>query len=316
MRAYLVQRLAAMGLTLFGVSLLVFGMVRLIPGTVVDQLLGQAAIGSPEVLAAFRRFFGLDRPLHVQYLDWVGGLVRGDLGVSWLSGRSVLGLFLERLPVSAELAVLAVGWSLLVGVPLGTASAAWRGTVRDALIRVLATLGLSVPAFWQGTVLILLFSIYLGWMPSLEWVPFSRSPAANLAIMALPALTLGTATAAMITRLSRSSMLDVLGREYVRTARAKGLHERRVTFHHALRNALIPVVTVAGVQLGYIIGGIVVVEDVFTLPGVGRLLLDAIFQRDYPVVQGVILLLATAFMSLNLLVDLLYAVLDPRLRHG
>lgn len=316
MRAYLGQRLAAMGLTLLGVSLLVFGMVRLIPGTVVEQLLGQAAIASPEVLAAFRRFFGLDRPLHVQYMDWLAGVVRADFGVSWLSGRSVLALFLERLPVSAELAVLAVGWSLLLGLPLGTASAVWRGTRRDGAIRVLATLGLSLPAFWQGTVLILLFSVYLGWMPSLQWVPFTRNPGANLAIMALPALTLGTATAAMITRMARSSMLDVLGREYVRTARAKGLHEGHVTFRHALRNALIPVVTVAGVQLGYIVGGLVVVEDVFTLPGVGRLLLDAIFQRDYPVVQGVILILATAFMLLNLAVDLLYAVLDPRLRHG
>jgi peptide/nickel transport system permease protein len=305
-----------MGLTLLGVSLLVFGMVRLIPGTVVEQLLGQAAIASPEVLASFRRFFGLDRPLHVQYLDWLGGVLRGDLGASWLSGRPVLALFLERLPVSAELALLAVGWSLCLGLPLGTASAVWRGGLRDGAIRVLATLGLSLPAFWQGTVLILLFSIYLGWMPSLQWVPFLRHPGANLAIMALPALTLGTATAALITRMARSSMLDVLGREYVRTARAKGLSEGRVTFRHALRNALIPVVTVAGVQLGYIVGGIVVVEDVFTLPGVGRLLLDAIFQRDYPVVQGVILILAAAFMLLNLAVDLLYAVLDPRLRRA
>ena len=159
-------------------------------------------------------------------------------------------------------------------------------------------------------------SVYLGWMPSLQWVPLTRNPGANLAIMALPALTLGTATAAMITRMARSSMLDVLGREYVRTARAKGLPEGRVTFQHALRNALIPVVTVAGVQFGYIVGGIVVVEDVFTLPGVGRLLLDAIFQRDYPVVQGLILILAAAFMLLNMMVDLLYPVLDPRLRRG
>jgi peptide/nickel transport system permease protein len=315
-RSFLVQRLAAMALTLFGVSALVFVMVRLIPGTVVEQLLGQAAMASPEVTASFRRFFGLDQPAHVQYLAWIGGVARGDLGTSWLSGRPVLALFLERLPVSAELAVLAVGWSLLLGIPLGTGAAVWRGGLRDGAIRVAATLGLSLPAFWQGTVLILLFSAYLGWMPSLAWVPLTRDPAANLAIMALPALTLGTASAAMITRMSRSSMLDVLGREFVRTARAKGLGERRVTFHHALRNALIPVVTVAGVQLGYIVGGIVVVEDVFTLPGVGRLLLDAIFQRDYPVVQGVILLLAAAFMALNLVVDLLYAVLDPRLRRG
>jgi peptide/nickel transport system permease protein len=291
-------------------------MVRLIPGTIVDQLLGQAAMGSPEVLASFRRFFGLDRALHVQYVDWLSRALHGDLGVSWLSGKPVLGLFVERLPVSAELALLAVGWSLLLGIPFGTASAVWRGGRRDGAIRIAATLGLSVPAFWQGTVLILLFSVYLGWMPSLQWVSLAANPGANLATIALPALTLGTATAAMITRMSRSSMLDVLGRDYIRTARAKGVPEARVTFHHALRNALIPVVTVAGVQLGYIVGGIVVVEDVFTLPGVGRLLLDAIFQRDYPVVQGVILLLGGIFMTLNLVVDLLYAVLDPRLRRG
>jgi peptide/nickel transport system permease protein len=314
--AYLARRLAATALTLLGVSVLVFGMVRLVPGTVVEQLLGQAALASPEVVASFRAYFGLDRPLHVQYVQWLGGVARGDLGMSWLSGRPVLALFLERLPVSAELALLAVGWSLLIGVPLGTGAAVWRGGARDSAIRVGATLGLSLPAFWQGTVLILLFSIYLGWMPSLAWAPLLERPLENLATMALPALTLGTATAAMIARMSRSSMLDVLGREYVRTARAKGLSERRVTFHHALRNALIPVVTVAGVQLGYIVGGIVVVEDVFTLPGVGRLLLDAIFQRDYPVVQGVILLLGAIFMLLNLGVDLLYATLDPRLRRG
>jgi len=314
MGGYLLRRIVATGLTLLGVSLVVFGMVRLIPGTVVEQLLGQAAMSSPEVLASFRQFFGLDRPLHAQYLSWLTGVLRGDFGVSWLSGKPVLGLFLERLPVSAELALLAVGWSLALGVPLGAAAAVWRGGTRDAAIRVGATFGLSLPAFWQGTVLILLFSVYLGWMPSLQWEPFTRNPGGNLATMALPALTLGTATAAMITRMSRSSMLDVLGREYIRTARAKGLAERRVTFRHGLRNALIPVVTVAGVQLGYIVGGIVVVEDVFTLPGVGRLLLDAIFQRDYPVVQGVILLLGAIFMTLNLAVDLLYAMLDPRLR--
>ena len=316
MGAYLARRLAATALTLLGVSVLVFGMVRLVPGTVVEQLLGQAAIASPEVVASFRAYFGLDRPVHVQYAHWLGGALRGDLGVSWLSGRPVVGLFAERLPVSAELALLAVAWSLLLGIPLGTGAAVWRGGTRDSVIRVAATLGLSLPAFWQGTVLILLFSIYLGWMPSLAWTPLTERPLENLITLALPALTLGTATAAMITRMSRSSMLDVLGREYVRTARAKGLPERDVTFRHALRNALIPVVTVAGVQLGYIVGGIVVVEDVFTLPGVGRLLLDAIFQRDYPVVQGVILLLGGIFMLLNLGVDLLYAALDPRLRRG
>ncbi|HEV8471992.1 MAG TPA: ABC transporter permease [Methylomirabilota bacterium] len=314
-RAYVARRFGAMAFTLVGVSLLVFVMIRLVPGTVVEQILGQAG-DTPETREAYRRFFGLDRPAHVQYVTWLAALARGDFGVSWLSNRPVLALFVERLPVSAELAALAIAWALLVGVLLGTWAAVRHGTTRDAVIRVVATLGLSLPAFWQGAVLILITSVMLGWMPSLTWTPLTRDARANLAIMALPALTLGTATAAAIARMARSSMLDVLGREYVRTARAKGLPEERVTFHHALRNALIPVVTVAGVQFGYVVGGIVVVEDVFTLPGVGRLLLDAVLQRDYPVVQGVIMLLATIFMALNLVVDLLYAWLDPRLRDG
>ncbi len=313
---YLLQRLAAMLATLLGVSVIVFLMMRLIPGTVVEQLLGQSALISEETLRSLRAFFGLDRPWHVQYLDWLGGVVRGDLGSSWRSDRPVLDLIAARLPVSAELAVLAVAWSLLLGVPLGSLAALTRGTPCDGGIRFASTLGLSVPAFWQGTLLILLFSIYLQWMPSLTWVALTDDPWRNLSIVALPALTLGTATAAVITRMTRSSMLETLGQDYVRTARSKGASEPRVLARHCLRNALIPVVTVAGIQMGYILGGIVVVEDVFNLPGVGRLLLDAIFQRDYPVVQGTILVGAALFMGLNLLVDLLYAAIDPRIRYG
>ncbi|MCL6552855.1 MAG: ABC transporter permease [Firmicutes bacterium] len=316
MRAYFVRRLLAMLATLLGVSVIVFGLMRLIPGTVVEQLLGQSALVGEETIRSLRQFFGLDRPWYVQYGEWLGGIARGDLGVSWRSHRPVLQLIATRLPVSAELAVLAVAWSLLLGVPLGALAAVRRGRPSDSVVRFASTLGLSVPAFWQGTLLILLFSVYLEWMPSLQWVPFTHNPLGNLEIVALPALTLGTATAAMISRMTRSAMLDVLGRDYIRTARAKGASERRVLAVHALRNALIPVVTVAGVQMGYILGGIVVVEDVFNLPGVGRLLLDAIFQRDYPVVQGTILVGAALFMGLNLLVDLLYAVIDPRITYA
>ncbi len=316
MRAYIARRLLAMLATLLGVSLIVFGLMRLIPGTVVEQLLGQSALVGEETIRSLRQFFGLDRPWYVQYGEWLGGIVRGDLGMSWRSHRPVLQLIAARLPVSAELAILAVTWSLLLGVPLGALAAVRRGRASDSVVRFASTLGLSVPAFWQGTLLILLFSVYLEWMPSLQWVPLTRDPLGNLAIVALPALTLGTATAAMISRMTRSAMLDVLGRDYIRTARAKGASERRVLAIHALRNALIPVVTVAGVQMGYILGGIVVVEDVFNLPGVGRLLLDAIFQRDYPVVQGTILVGAALFMGLNFLVDLLYAVIDPRITYA
>jgi peptide/nickel transport system permease protein len=312
---YALRRLVAMAATLLGVSVIVFVMMRLIPGTVVEQLLGQSALISEETLQSLRSFFGLDRPWHVQFADWLGGVLRGDLGDSWRSDRPVLALILARLPVSAELAVGAVVWSLLLGVPLGTLAALGRGTPYDSSIRFTATLGLSVPAFWQGTLLILLFSLYLSWMPPLDWIPITEDPWGNLSIMALPMVTLGTATAAVITRMTRSSMLEVLRQDYVRTARAKGAAEPRVAGRHGLRNALIPVVTVAGVQMGYILGGIVVVEDVFNLPGVGRLLLDAIFQRDYPVVQGTILVGAALFMLLNLAVDLLYGVIDPRIRY-
>jgi peptide/nickel transport system permease protein len=316
MRAYVVRRLLAMLATLLGVSVIVFGLMRLIPGTVVEQLLGQSALVGEETIRSLRQFFGLDRPWYVQYAEWLGGIARGDLGMSWRSHRPVLQLILSRLPVSAELAVLAVAWSLLLGVPLGALAAVRRGRPSDSVVRFASTLGLSVPAFWQGTLLILLFSVYLEWMPSLRWVSLLQDPLGNLGIIALPALTLGTATAAMISRMTRSAMLDVLGRDYIRTARAKGASEPRVLALHALRNALIPVVTVAGVQMGYILGGIVVVEDVFNLPGVGRLLLDAIFQRDYPVVQGTILVGAALFMALNFLVDLLYAVIDPRITYA
>ena len=312
---YALRRLAAMAATLLGVSVIVFVMMRLIPGTVVEQLLGQSALISEETLRSLRAFFGLDRPWHVQFTDWLGGALRGDLGTSWRSDRPVLDLILARLPVSAELAVGAVAWSLLLGVPLGALAALRRGTTCDSSIRFTATLGLSVPAFWQGTLLILVFSLYLQWMPPLQWVSITEDPRGNLSLIALPVVTLGTATAAVITRMTRSSMLDVLRQDYVRTARAKGAAEARVAGRHGLRNALIPVVTVAGVQMGYILGGIVVVEDVFNLPGVGRLLLDAIFQRDYPVVQGTILVGAALFMLLNLAVDLLYAVIDPRIRY-
>ncbi|MDR7419365.1 MAG: ABC transporter permease [Armatimonadota bacterium] len=316
MRTYILRRLLAMVATLLGVSVIVFVMMRLIPGTVVEQLLGQSALVGEDTIRSLRQFFGLDRPWYVQYVDWLGGLLRGDFGNSWRSNRPVLALIFSRLPVSAELAVLAIAWSLLIGVPMGVLAALRRGSTSDSVVRFASTLGLSVPAFWQGTLLILLFSIYLQWMPSIQWVSIRENLWANLSIIALPALTLGTATAAMISRMTRSTMLDVLGREYVRTARAKGVQDRRVVSHHALRNALIPVVTVAGVQMGYILGGIVVVEDVFSLPGIGRLLLDAIFQRDYPVVQGTILVGAGLFMGLNFVVDLLYAVIDPRIQYG
>ena len=316
MTRYLLVRLYAMGLTLLGLTVLVFLMLRLIPGTVVEQMIGADAIVSPAMVAELKRFFGLDQPWYVQYGRWMGRLVQGDLGTSWRTGKPVIELIMERLPVTLELTALAVVFALALGIPAGIVSAVRRDRPVDNVTRVGTLLGLSVPVFWQGTMLILFFSLYLRWMPPVVWVDFWVDPARNLTIMLLPAVCLGTASAANVARTTRACMLDVLRAEYVRTAAAKGLAARAVVLKHALRNALIPVVTVAGLQMGILLGGTVVVEEVFTLPGVGRLVLWSIYQRDYPLTQSTILFIAFMFMALNLAVDLLYAYLDPRIRYG
>jgi peptide/nickel transport system permease protein len=316
MGRYVAVRLYAMGLTLAGLTVLVFFMLRLIPGTVVEQMIGADAVVSPEMVAELRRFFGLDQPWYTQYAAWISRLAQGDLGTSWRTGKPVLELIAERLPVTIELTTLAVLFALLIGIPAGVVSAVRREGPLDNAARVGALVGLSVPVFWQGTMLILFFSLYLRWMPPLMWVDFWVDPRRNLTIMLLPALCLGTASAANVARLTRACMLEVLRSEYIRTAAAKGLADRSVVLKHAFRNALIPVVTVAGLQMGILLGGTVVVEEVFTLPGVGRLVLWSIYQRDYPLTQSVILFIAFMFMTINLAVDLLYAYLDPRIRYG
>jgi len=313
---YVVVRLYSMALTLLGLSVLVFLMLRLVPGTVVEQMIGADAVVSPAMVAELKRFFGLDQPWWRQYASWLGTLAHGNLGTSWRTGKPVIALILERLPVTIELTALAVGFALLFGIPAGIVSATRRDRAIDNVTRVGTLLGLSVPVFWQGTMLILFLSIYLRWMPPVVWVDFFTDPRRNLTIMLLPALCLGTASAANVARTTRACMLDVLGSEYIRTAAAKGLRPRLVIFKHALRNALIPIVTVVGLQIGILLGGTVVVEEVFTLPGVGRLVLWSIYQRDYPLTQSTILFVAVMFMSVNLAVDLLYAYLDPRIRYG
>jgi peptide/nickel transport system permease protein len=305
-----------MALTLAGLSLLVFLMLRLVPGTVVEQLIGADAVVKPEMVAELKRFFGLDQPWWQQYAVWMGGLAHGDLGTSWRTGKPVVALILERLPVTIELTSLAVAFALLIGIPTGILSATRRDQAIDNVTRVGTLVGLSVPVFWQGTMLILFFSIYLRWMPPLMWVDFFTDPRRNLTIMLLPALCLGTASAANIARTTRVCMLDVLRSEYIRTAAAKGLTGRLVILKHALKNALIPIVTVAGLQIGILLGGTVVVEEVFTLPGIGRLVLWSIYQRDYPLTQSTILFIAVMFMTINLAVDVLYGYLDPRIRYS
>ena len=316
MGRYVVVRLYSMAVTLVGLSVLVFLMLRLVPGTVVEQLIGADAIASPAMVAELKRFFGLDQPWWQQYGRWVAALAHGDLGTSWRTGKPVVELILERLPVTIELTSLAVGFAMLLGIPAGILSATRRDQTIDNVTRVGTLLGLSIPVFWQGTMLILFFSIYLRWMPPVMWVDFFADPGRNLTIMALPALCLGTASAANIARTTRACMLDVLRSEYIRTAAAKGLADRLVVLKHALKNALIPIVTVAGLQIGILLGGTVVVEEVFTLPGIGRLVLWSIYQRDYPLTQSTILFVAVMFMAINLAVDLLYGYLDPRIRYS
>jgi peptide/nickel transport system permease protein len=313
---YVAVRLYSMAITLIGLSVLVFLMLRLVPGTVVEQMIGADAVASPAMVAELKRFFGLDQPWWRQYGSWVAALGHGDLGTSWRTGKPVVALILERLPVTIELTALAVGFALALGIPAGIVSATRRDRAVDNVTRVGTLLGLSVPVFWQGTMLILFFSIYLRWMPPVMWVDFFADPVRNLTIMALPALCLGTASAANIARTTRACMLDVLRSEYIRTAAAKGLAERLVVLKHGLKNALIPIVTVAGLQIGILLGGTVVVEEVFTLPGIGRLVLWSIYQRDYPLTQSTILFIAVMFMTINLAVDVLYGYLDPRIRYS
>jgi peptide/nickel transport system permease protein len=315
MGRYLVVRLYSMALTLLGLTVLIFLMLRLIPGTVVEQMIGADAVVSPDMVEQLRRFFGLEQPWYIQYGRWLGQLAQGDLGTSWRTGKPVIQLIGERLPVTLELTACAVGFAVVLGVIAGIVSALRRNGAVDNVTRVATLFGLSVPVFWQGTMLILFFSLYLRWMPPVVWVDFFTDPRRNLTMILLPALCLGTASAANIARTTRACMLDVLRSEYMRTARAKGLAGGAVVLKHAFKNALIPVVTVVGLQAGILLGGTVVVEEVFTLPGVGRLVLWSIYQRDYPLTQGTILFVAVLFMAINLAVDLVYSYLDPRIRY-
>ncbi|PYN73676.1 MAG: glutathione ABC transporter permease GsiC [Candidatus Rokuibacteriota bacterium] len=316
MRWYVVVRILSIFPALLGVSVAVFLLVRLIPGTVVDQMVGTEGAYSEESMRALRSFFGLDQPIYVQYVRWLGTLLRGDLGVSWRTGLPVLQMIVSRLLVTVELTFGAMVVALAVGVPLGMLSARRENTTLDHVVRVASLFSLSIPVFWQATMLILAVSLWLDWAPAVDFVSPWTDPLRNLAIIALPSLALGTAVAAVFMRMTRSSLLEVMRQDYIRTARAKGLPEQGVLWGHALKNSLIPLITVAGVQVGYLLGGAVVTEEVFTLPGVGRLLLWAVFQRDYPLVQGTILVISGLFLVSNLIVDLVYAYLDPRIHYG
>jgi peptide/nickel transport system permease protein len=312
MGGYLLQRLATIVPTLILVSMLVFGLQQLLPGDPAIVLAGEDR--DPAAVEHLRQKLNLDKPLPVRYALWVSGVVKGDLGESLRVQKPVVDLILEKLPVTVQLASMAIVIAILIGVTAGVISAVKRDTAWDYAANVFALWGLSTPNFWLGILLILLFAVQLGWLPASGYVSPLEDLKANLAAMIMPAFVLGNSFAAVLMRHTRSAMLQVLSADYVRTARAKGLAERVVILKHALRNALIPVITLGALGFGELLGGTVLTETVFTIPGFGKLVVDAVFNRDYAVVQGVVLFTATAYILLNLLADLAYFLVNPRLR--
>jgi peptide/nickel transport system permease protein len=313
---YLTQRLLTFPLILLGVSVLVFVAIRLVPGDAITAMLGtEAGLLTPTQRAALAEYFGIDQPIHLQYWRWLTGLFEGNFGISATYGRPVLGIILERFPLTLELALLSMLIALAVGIPAGVHAATHSERASDLGVRLFAMIGQSTPSFVFGLLIIYVLSVYFGYVPAMgTFTPLFTDPLANLSQLIFPAITLGLAFAASVTRIARSAMLDVLSDDYVRTARSKGASARSVVWRHALPNALIPVVTLSGVEFGYLLGGAVIVEQIFALPGIGRLVLEAINQRDYALVQGTVLFIAFNFLIVNLIVDLAYAALDPRIR--
>jgi peptide/nickel transport system permease protein len=313
MRQYVIKRLLLVVPTLFFITLIVFILTRIIPGDVVVMMFQEQ--GYAEDLAAMRTLLGLDRPLHVQYVRWLGKALQGDLGTSLWTKNPVLEEILYRLPVTLELGLLAMFFALSMAIPIGVLSAIRQDTLQDYMARSLAIGGLSIPNFWLATIAIVLPAYYLGWTPPIQFIAFATNPWGHVLQFLLPAFILGLASGASVMRLTRAMMLEVLRQDYVRTAWSKGLRERVVVLKHALRNAIIPVITILGIQLAQVAGGTVIMESIFGLPGMGKFLFDALLQRDYPVVQGVNLLLASIIVLMNLATDLTYALIDPRIRY-
>jgi peptide/nickel transport system permease protein len=312
MWGFLGRRLATIVPTLLFVTMLIFGLQQLLPGDPAVVLAGEER--DPSVVAYLHKKLHLDEPLPVRYAYWLGGVLQGDLGESLRMQKPVTALIAEKLPVTVELAALAIVVALAIGVPAGVVSAVKKDSGWDYAANVFALWGLSTPNFWLGILLILLFSVTLGWLPASGYVSPFEDWRANLAAMVMPAFVLGNAIAAVLMRHTRSAMLQVMSADYVRTARAKGLAERTVVLKHALRNALIPVITLGALEFGTLLSGAVLTEQVFTIPGFGKLIVDAVFNRDYAVVQGVVLFTATAYITLNLLADVAYFLVNPRLR--
>ena len=293
-----------------------FFMIRIIPGDIVDLMIGPELYVGAEYRAELRAKYGLDQPVYVQYSNWVGQIVQGNFGMSLRNNEPVLGTIFRRLPLTGELAVLSVLLSALVAVPLGVISAVKRNSATDFVVRLIAMVGLSMPNFWLAAMLLLVTGVVFHWQPGLLLAPPWVDPWSNLQQMAMPVIALSLALMAIVMRMTRSSLLEVLRQEYIQTARAKGLVTSAIMIRHALKNAFIPVLTVLGVQFGALLGGTVVIEVIFGLPGIGRLVIDAISARDYPMLQGTVLFIASIFALVNLLVDVAYAYLDPRIRYA
>lgn len=316
MGQYLLRRLVLLIPTVVGMSIIIFLMVRLMPGDIVDAMVGQDPNYTPEAKAEVRKSFGLDDPIYVQYGRWAGAALRGDLGESYRTKQPITKMLLQSLPITLELTFLAIIMSVVVAVPLGVISAVKRNSQTDFWARIGGLIGLSFPNFWLATMLLLFTSMTFKWVPPLEFIPPTQNLLGNLQQMFMPALALAVPLMAVEMRMARASMLEVMRQDYIRTARAKGLRSNRVVYHHALRNALIPVITVIGIQVGVLMGGSVIIEQIFGLPGVGWFLLQGIFGRDYPVIQVTTLFLATVFVVLNLVVDLTYGFIDPRIHYS
>lgn len=313
MPAYIARRFLLMLLTLFGMSVLIFVLLRLMPGNVADILFDASGFIDPAERARIERELGLDQPVVAQYLHWIGSLLRGELGFSYVSERPAIEEILPRIPVTAQLAAWSLVFSVVLGVPLGVLSAVRQNTGLDYALRLVSLSGLSLPSFWLGLLILMAFVHWFGFIPI-----YTETPATvwdGLLIFALPALAVGFRSSALIMRLTRSSMLEVLRQDYIRTARAKGATERAVNYRHALRNAVLPVVTIIGIEAAFLIGGLIVTETVFNIPGVARFLVEAILWRDYPIVQNLVMFIALVVVVVNFLVDMLYAVLDPRIRY-
>lgn len=316
MAAYLLRRLSGAIVVLFGVSVIVFILIHSLPGDTLIAKLGETGRLKPEQIAQARAELGIDRPLPEQYLTWLGGLLRGDLGNSLIwDGQTVAGRIAQALPVSLQLAIMASMVALTIAIPLGVISAVKQDSFVDQAIRVATITGLAVPSFWLGTIVIIYLGIWFGYLPPLSYTPIWKDPWRNLQQFYIPALLLGYNLSATLTRMTRSTVLEVLRNDYVRTARAKGLVQRTVLVRHVLKNALIPVVTIFGNQFAFLVGGTVIMEVLFALPGLGRQTLDAVIQRDYTQIQGNVLLFGTIVVLTNIVVDLSYAYLDPRIRY-